>query len=192
MFKSSIAATVVAAMVMGFGAVVGTSSAQAAEVQPASSVGCSTTVGTTGTSIDDAKLQQLLNALDKAATTRTPQEFARVLFPDDLAAQAEVAALVEVATTSEEGSDFRALPALLIPFVAVLGRCAVGALGGAAVGEIVHLVRTGEQASAESRVEAVIGGCITSVIPPALRALANKLKKPMVAAVLAIIIRWNS
>lgn len=139
--------------------------------------------------------EDLLDRLDSAEAAQTPDEAAAMLFPDDINAQAEVGRLLaeaESSIRSVDGHTQYAVPAALVPFLIVLAKCAVGALGSAGVNEVVTLVHKGEQASAESRVYAVVGGCITSSVPAALRPLAQKAARPIATAMLAILVRWFS
>lgn len=149
---------------------------------------------------DEAQLDQqekaLIEALERLDPNSSPEEMAANLFPDNSEAQREVAsALRKVDEQDKQDSPNRrkrAVPAALLPYLVVIGKCVVGAMGSATAGELVHLVRGGQRNTAEARVEALIGGCITGVVPSFLRPLAMKAKKPLAAAVLTIIIRWKS
>ena len=67
----------------------------------------------------------------------------------------EVEAIQKQHSDSEEVS-VRAVPAAILPFIAAIGSCVVGALGGAAVGELVSKIRHGHRLEAEARVDALI------------------------------------
>ena len=125
-----------------------------------------------------------------------PQEIADHLFPNDPEANRDIVSQLEElesqAFEEQTQSGFRALPAALVPFVPILGKCVVGALGGTAIAEIVHYALNGEKSEAKARVEAAIGGCISGVLPGPLRALGEKLKMPLADAVLAIILHWHT
>lgn len=140
--------------------------------------------------------QSLIEAFENLDTNASAEEMASQLFPHDKEAQHEVAEALRKIDEQEQQSNStrrkRAVPAALLPFLAPLGRCVIGALSGVAVAEILHLAFTGQQNAAESRIEALVGGCITSTVPPLLRPLAAKAKKPLAAAILAIVIRWKS
>lgn len=135
-------------------------------------------------------------ALDNASREHTPEGVAAELFPEDLEAQAEILpTLREIETIQKQHSNseevsVRAVPAAILPFVAAIGGCVVGALGGAAASEAVSQLRHGHRLEAEARVDALIAGCITGVVPPLLRPVAMAAKTPIRNAVLALMIRW--
>lgn len=140
--------------------------------------------------------QSLIEAFENLDANASAEEMASQLFPHDKEAQREVAEALRKIDEQEQQSNStrrkRAVPAALLPFLVPIGRCVIGALSGVAVAEILHLAFTGQQNAAESRIEALVGGCITTAVPPLLRPLAAKAKKPLAAAILAIVIRWKS
>ena len=139
---------------------------------------------------------EFYEALDNASKESTPEGVAAALFPSDPEAQAEIMpSLREVEAIQKQHSDseevsVRAVPAAILPFIAAIGGCVVGALGGAAASELVSKIRHGHRLEAEERVDALIGGCITGAVPPLLRPVANAAKVPIRNAVLALMIRW--
>lgn len=187
----SVSVTTALAVALSMGA----GTAGAATMSTASARGCNTTQAGVHSAAAESDHQALMAALDRASAAETPAEAAEILFPDDRVARAEVERRLENAETSLMSSTVggqQAVPAALVPVLVVIGRCVVGALGGAGVNELITLVHQGKQATAEARVYAAVGGCITSVVPPFLRPLAERAKRPIAAAVLAIIIRWYS
>lgn len=139
---------------------------------------------------------EFYEALDNASKESTPEGVAAALFPNDLEAQAEIMpSLREIEAIQKQHSDseqvsVRAVPAVLLPFLAAIGGCVVGALGGAAAGDLVSKIRHGHRLEAEARVDALIGGCITGAVPPLLRPVAMAAKTPIRNAVIALMIRW--
>ena len=139
---------------------------------------------------------EFYEALENASKESTPQDVAAALFPNGLEAQAEIMpSLRESAAIQKQHSDsgkvsVRAVPAAILPFIAAIGGCVVGALGGTATGELVSKIRHGHRREAEARVDALIGGCITGAVPPILRPVAKAAKTPIRNAVLALMIRW--
>lgn len=132
-------------------------------------------------------------AFVRAEGARTPTQFAQLMAPDDPALRQEIlAALSDYEAQTQQAIPGQSLlPAALVPVVAIVGRCVVGALGSAGVNEVISLVKHGKQASAEARIDAAIGGCITSVVPPLLRPIARKARPALVAAVLRIVVAWG-
>lgn len=118
---------------------------------------------------------------------------ARVLFPGEPKMQftfiSQAMAVDQRATGAETTIHPRALPIVLAPFVAVLARCVWGALTGAVVNEVITLVHQGKQADAQSRVYALVGGCIGSVFPPFLKPLAQRVQNELAGAVLWVIVQ---
>lgn len=141
-------------------------------------------------------VNDLEQALGEISPDATPEDIADHLFPDDPHAREEIVSQLEEleaqAFEEQTQTGFRALPAALVPFVPIIGKCVVGALGGTVVGEIVHLWLNGEQNDAKARVEAAISGCLTGVLPGPLKALGEKMKPALVDAVLAIILHWHT
>lgn len=143
--------------------------------------------------------ENLSATLDAVPQDAPPEEAARIIFPDDQAAQQEYVQQANALQQEYEGAQAEAAtsgevaPAALPVFVAValpiIARCVVNGLGAAGINEIITLVNKGEQASAESRVYAFVGGCIQGVIP--WKWLANKLRKPIATAVLWLIVKWG-
>ena len=139
---------------------------------------------------------EFYEALDNASKESTPEGVAAALFPSDPEAQAEILpSLREVEAIQKQYSDseevsVRAVPAAILPFIAAIGGCVVGALGGAAASELVSKIRHGHRLEAEARVDGLISGCITGAVPPLLRPVANAAKVPIRNAVLALMIRW--
>jgi hypothetical protein len=131
-----------------------------------------------------------LGAIDP---TMTLADQARVLFPAEPMAQfafmTQAIAVDLRATGAQTDVHPRALPIVLAPFVAVLARCVWGALGGAVVNEVITLVHQGKQADAQSRVYALVGGCISSVFPPFLKPLAQRVQNELAGAVLWVIVQ---
>jgi hypothetical protein len=118
---------------------------------------------------------------------------AAILFPGNAVTQAEfleqARAVDRPSPSSNIGIQPRALPVVLAPFVAILAKCVWGALAGAAVNEIITLVHQGKQSDAQGRVYSAVGGCITGVIPPFLRPLAQKVQNEFAGAVLWVIVQ---
>lgn len=145
------------------------------------------------THIDPATAELMARASElRAGMSAT--EVAEVLFPDDEAARqqyVEEVNQVVAASAGEPGGPTgpRAVPAALAVFIPLLARCMWGALSAAAVNEIITLVHKGQTANAESRLYAVVGGCITGVIPSPLRWLANRAKSGIVKATLWLIVQ---
>lgn len=148
---------------------------------------------TTSTTFDKERYEELRAALASIPDGASAQQAARILYPGDLAAQREYIRLAHEMETAASGDGITtaAVPAVLIPYLVVIGRCVVGALGSGVVAEIINLVRNGRQSTAEARVDAAVGGCITAVVPPFLRPIARSAKKFIVNAIIAIIIRWG-
>lgn len=125
--------------------------------------------------------------------TMTLADQARVLFPAEPKVQfAFISQAIAVdlrATGAQTDVHPRALPIVIAPFVAVLARCVWGALGGAVVNEVITLVHQGRQADAQSRVYALVGGCISSVFPPFLKPLAQRVQNELAGAVLWVIVQ---
>lgn len=139
---------------------------------------------------------KLITLLDAAAQFEDISLQAQILFPDNTYTRLQfidqASSLTRYNSISPgfpPGNSSQALPAALIPYVVILGRCVAGALGGAGVNEVITLIHKGQQATAESRVYALIGGCITNVVPPFLRPLAEKLRKPLATAVLWVLVQ---
>lgn len=146
--------------------------------------------------MSDALSAELESIPEEAA----PEEAARILFPDDEQAQQKY---VQQANALQESYDQArreaadagevepmALPAFVAAALPIIARCVINGLGAAGINEIINLVHKGEQATAESRVYALVGGCIQGIVP--WKWLADKLKKPIATAVLWIIIKWNT
>ena len=130
----------------------------------------------------------------------SPEDAARILFPDDEQAQQEYVQQANELQESYEQArseaaeageiEPKALPAFVVAALPIIARCVINGLGAAGINEIINLVHKGEQATAESRVYALVGGCIQGIIP--WKWLADKLKKPIATAVLWVIIKWNT
>ncbi|MGH3925112.1 MAG: hypothetical protein ACRDTT_19995, partial [Pseudonocardiaceae bacterium] len=114
------------------------------------------------------------------------EEAARLIFPDDEAAQQEYvqqanalqqdyeSAKAEAAASGEAPeAAAAALPVFVAVALPIIARCVINGLGAAGINEIITLVNKGQQANAESRVYAFVGGCIQGIIP--WKWLANKL-----------------
>lgn len=79
------------------------------------------------------------------------------------------------------GMSAQALPAVLAPFAAALGACVTGSLVGTTYVEVKNLIMEGRFSEADERLEGAIDGCITGVIPIALRPVAKKASGPVKA-----------
>jgi hypothetical protein len=144
--------------------------------------------------------ETLLATLEAVPENTSPEEAARIIFPDDQAAQQEYVQRANdfqqeyEQAKAEAESKGEAAPAALPAFVAaalpIIARCVVNGLGAAGINEVITLVNKGEQATAESRVYALVGGCIQGIIP--WKWLADKLKRPIATAVLWLILKWHS
>ncbi|WP_086819025.1 hypothetical protein [Allokutzneria sp. NRRL B-24872] len=142
-------------------------------------------------------MEQLIEKLNAVPNNSTPEQAAAVLFPQDEAARAvyvqQAAALErDYATAKAEASDNgeiapRALPVFIAVALPLIARCVAGALTSAAISELVHLVNTGKQNDAVSRIENLVAGCIGGIVPWAW--MVNKLKRPVAAAVLWLVIK---
>lgn len=133
---------------------------------------------------------QLAVRADGLRAGMSAEQVAGTLFPDDAAArQHYVEQVKQVATTARRPDSAQAVPAVLAVFIPLLGRCVWGALSGGAVNEIITLVHQGRTATAESRIYAVVGGCISAVIPSPLQWLANQAKYAIVKAVLWVLVQ---
>ncbi|MFD1847849.1 hypothetical protein [Arthrobacter flavus] len=167
--------------------------AQAVEPVPPSQV-----IISPDTSVSSAGLsyEQLMERLQSVEPGTDTAQTAAILFPNDALTQQqfiEVANSVDVDSGTQEGGVIQpqALPAALAPFVAAVGLCVAGAIGGAGVNELITLVHQGNQATAESRVYSAVGGCITTAVPPFLRPLAKSMQKPLATAVLWVVIKMG-
>ncbi|MEW1823499.1 hypothetical protein AB0323_22275 [Arthrobacter sp. NPDC080031] len=143
-----------------------------------------------GLKLTSETVETRFGAIDPSMTLA---DQARVLFPGEPKMQftfISQAMAVDLRTTGA-GTNInpRALPIVLAPFVAVLARCVWGALTGAVVNEVITLVHQGKQADAQSRVYALVGGCIGSVFPPFLKPLAQRVQNELAGAVLWVIVQ---
>jgi hypothetical protein len=157
-----------------------------------------------------ASTRALLATLDRIPARASHAQAARTLFPRSPAARAEYVrnatdldrrARLVVAGQRRLGAapgvgpgqvTVAALPVAVVAVLPVAARCVAASLGSAGIAEVIHLGHKGRRASAEARVHAALGGCLTTVLPGPLRHLGHKLKRPLAAAILAIIIRWHS
>lgn len=163
---------------------------------PLASVSVASAQPTVNTSVAHVADRSMEDRLALATEQDSAEEVSRTVFPDDDEAQLQLRGYIQEAELQAGAVDSpvgpQALPALIAPLVPAIGLCVAGAIGGAGVNEIVSLVRHGENATAEARVDSAIGGCITTVVPPFLRGVANAAKDPLIKATMAIIIRWNT
>lgn len=193
----NIAAAVSLSLFLGVGAT-GTAAA-ASESAPAAAAmmqepGVAAVVETQPVTVTEEQYQALLDRLAAVSAHASAYEAAAVLFPGDVEGQAEYVALaaqIAAAGAPPKGTYTRqaAVPVIILPYLAVIGRCVVGAIGSAGVADVINLVRNGQRLSAEARVDAAVGGCITAVVPRFLRGIANRARPYIVDAVVAIIIR---
>lgn len=149
---------------------------------------------------DAADTMEFIDRLGSITKDHSSEQAAELLFPNDQESRAGYLAQVQDLEASYEeakksapaGEDVetKALPAFVAAALPIIAKCVISGLGAAGINEIITLVHKGEQASAESRVYALVGGCIQGIIPWGW--LANKLKKPIATAVLWIIIKWYS
>lgn len=143
-----------------------------------------------GSAIVPETVETKLGAIDP---TMTLADQARVLFPAEPKMQfafiSQAVAVDLQAAGARTDIHPRALPIALAPFVAVLARCVWGALGGGVVNEVITLVHQGKQADAQSRVYALVGGCISSVFPPFLKPIAQRAQNELAGAVLWVIVQ---
>lgn len=156
-------------------------------ISPGLAVSNSASTGVEGST---ETVETTLAAIDPAMSLA---DQARVLFPGEpkmqFAFMSQAVAVDLRATGASTDIHLRALPIVLAPFVAVLARCVWGALGGAVVNEVITLVHQGKQADAQSRVYALVGGCISSVFPPFLKPLAQRVQNELAGAVLWVIVQ---
>lgn len=142
----------------------------------------------------DLSYEQLMERLQSVELGADVAQTAAILFPDDAVAQLQfidVANSIDSSNQEDGVIQPLAVPVALAPFVAAIGYCVAGAIGGAGVNELITLVHQGNQATAESRVYAAIGGCITTTVRPFLRPIAESAKKPLATAVLRVAIKMG-
>ena len=132
------------------------------------------------------RLDELVERLRSVPAGASPEQAARIIYPNDPAGQAEY---VRLAREVDRGSGSRALPAVLSPFIVPLGMCVAG---GAIGSEIGSLIVSGKHATVRGMVEGAVGTCIITVVPPPLRVAANAAKPAIVAAIMAFIIRHSA
>ena len=144
-----------------------------------------------GTLSNQSQPPDIEDALDRVPPGTSPRDAARILFPDDMAAQAEYVRLALAVDGLRPGGGAQEFPVLAV-FVPVLAKCVASGIGGAAIAEGVNLVRNGEPLAVEGMVDAAIGGCIAGVLPRPLMALAQSAKKPLVTVITAVIVRFSS
>jgi len=122
--------------------------------------------------------KKLAKELDKAA--------AREAAKAPAAGQTQAPAL----RTSAGGLQTFALPAAIAVLIPITVRCVAQGLGAAGINEVITLAHKGQRATAESRVYALVGGCISAFFPGPLKWVANRIKQPIAAVVLTVMIRW--
>lgn len=138
----------------------------------------------------DSRFDDLIEKLRSVPAGASPEEAAKIIYPNDPEGRAEYIRLV-MEFADHKNPSSRAIPAALAMLGPPLALCVAGGLGSAAVNELIVLVRTGESETAHGRVNSAVGGCITTVVPPALRPAANAAKPQIVAMITALIIRFT-
>lgn len=79
------------------------------------------------------KAENFVEMMESLPEDATSEEAAPIIFPNNREAQVEFVSNFQKLDDDNTDTNFRALPASLAPFGVALAKCAVGALGGAAV-----------------------------------------------------------
>jgi hypothetical protein len=162
--------------------------------------------------VTQADLTAFLAVLDSIPADASPEVAAGILFPRNegkkneykrFARELDQAAAREAAKapaagqtqfpalrTTAAGMHAFALPAAIAVLIPITVRCVAQGLGAAGINEVITLAHKGQRATAESRVYALVGGCISALFPGPLKWVANRIKQPIAAVVLTVMIRW--
>lgn len=162
--------------------------------------------------VTQADVTALLGVLASIPADASPEVAASILFPRsemkkneykklarelDKAAEREAAKAPAVGQpqfaalrTSGGELESAALPAAIAVLIPITVRCVAQGLGAAGFNEVITLAHKGQRATAESRVYALVGGCISALFPGPLKWVANRIKRPIAAVVLTVMIRW--